>query len=143
NVIDLCPVGALLSKDSLNKARAWELDRSASVCPNCSQGCNMIVETRDNQVVRLRPRPNDEVNKYFMCDHGRLNYRWMNRQDRVDAPMVRTAAALAGTDWQLAIAEAARVISGKKAFVLASPRLSNEALYLLSELADKTGGGGA
>ncbi len=57
NVIDLCPVGALLSKDSLNKARAWELDRTASVCPNCSQGCNMIVETRDNVVVRLRPRP--------------------------------------------------------------------------------------
>ena len=72
NVIDLCPVGALLSKDSLNKARAWELDRTASVCPNCSQGCNMIVETRDNMVVRLRPRPNEDVNKYFMCDHGRL-----------------------------------------------------------------------
>jgi NADH-quinone oxidoreductase subunit G len=84
NVIDLCPVGALLSKDSLNKARAWELDRTASVCPNCSQGCNMIVETRDNVVVRLRPRPNEDVNSYFMCDHGRLNYRWMNRQDRVD-----------------------------------------------------------
>ncbi len=81
NVIDLCPVGALLSKDSLNKARAWELDRSASVCPGCSQGCNMIVETRDNQVMRLRPRPNDAVNQYFMCDHGRLDYRWMNRGD--------------------------------------------------------------
>ncbi len=89
NVIDLCPVGALLSKDSLNKARAWELDRTASICPNCSQGCNMIVETRDNVVVRLRPRPNEDVNSYFMCDHGRLNYRWMNRQDRVDVPMVR------------------------------------------------------
>ena len=95
NVIDLCPVGALLSKDSLNKARAWELDRTASVCPGCSQGCNTIVETRDNMVVRLRPRPNDDVNKYFMCDHGRLNYRWMNRQDRVDVPMVRHGATLA------------------------------------------------
>ena len=113
NVIDLCPVGALLSKDSLNKARAWELDRTASVCPNCSQGCNMIVETRDNMVVRLRPRPNDDVNKYFMCDHGRLNYRWMNRQDRVDVPMVRQGAALAGTDWQIAIAEAAQGVVGE------------------------------
>ena len=55
NVVDLCPVGALLSKDFLNKARAWELDRTASVCPDCSQGCNMIVETRDNVVVRLAP----------------------------------------------------------------------------------------
>jgi NADH-quinone oxidoreductase subunit G len=136
NVIDLCPVGALLSKDSLNKARAWELDRTASVCPNCSQGCNMIIETRDNIVVRLRPRPNDDVNKYFMCDHGRLNYRWMNRQDRVDVPMVRRGATLAGTDWQVAVDEASKILSGKRAFVLASPNLSNEALYLLAQVAD-------
>jgi NADH-quinone oxidoreductase subunit G len=140
NVIDLCPVGALLSKDSLNKARAWELDRTASVCPNCSQGCNMIVETRDNMVVRLRPRPNDDVNKYFMCDHGRLSYRWLNRQDRVDVPMIRHHGTLHGTDWAVAIREAAQLLSGKRAVVLASPRLSNEALFLLGELASKTGG---
>jgi NADH-quinone oxidoreductase subunit G len=143
NVIELCPVGALLSKDSLNKARAWELDRTMSVCPNCSQGCNIMIETRDNMVVRMRPRPNEDVNKYFMCDHGRLNYRWINRQDRVDVPMVRHGATLAGTDWQIALAEAAKLLSGKKAFVLASPNLSNEALHLLAELATKTGGSGA
>ena len=143
NVIDLCPVGALLSKDSLNKARAWELDRTASVCPGCSQGCNMIVETRDNMVVRLRPRPNPDVNAYFMCDNGRLNYRWMNRQDRVDVPMVRHNGSLHGTDWSLAIGEAARLLSGKRAFVLASPNLSNEALFLLAQLFDKTSGRGA
>jgi NADH-quinone oxidoreductase subunit G len=143
NVIDLCPVGALLSKDSLNKARSWELDRTASVCPNCSQGCNMIVETRDNVVVRLRPRPNEDVNSYFMCDHGRLNYRWMNRQDRVDVPMVRRGEGLVGIDWPVAIAEAARVLKGKKAFVLASPNLSNEALFVLSKLVKETGGRGA
>ncbi len=136
NVIDLCPVGALLSKDSLNKARAWELDRTSSVCTSCSQGCNTIVETRDNMVVKLRPRPNDDVNKYFMCDHGRLNYRWMNRQDRVDVPMVRRGPTLSGIDWQIAIDEAAKILSGKRAFALASPSLSNEALYLLSQLAD-------
>jgi NADH-quinone oxidoreductase subunit G len=150
NVIDLCPVGALLSKDSLNKARAWEVDRAASVCPNCSQGCNMMVETRDNVVVRLRPRPNDDVNKYFMCDHGRLNYRWLNRQDRVDVPHIRDAgsgkgesSAMRPTDWDEALAAAAKALSGKRAFVLASPMLSNEALYLLSRLVKKTGGSGA
>src|SRR5262249_13797514 len=93
-------------------------------------------ETRDNMVVKLRPRPNEEVNKYFMCDHGRLNYRWMNRQDRVDVPMVRRGATLAGIDWQIAIDEAAKVLSGQRAFLLASPKLSNETLYLLSVLAD-------
>jgi NADH-quinone oxidoreductase subunit G len=147
NVIDLCPVGALLSKDSLNKARAWEVDRTASVCPNCSQGCNMMVETRDNVVVKLRPRPNDEVNKYFMCDHGRLNYRWLNRQDRAESPMVRPvgqgSGELAATDWDDAFALAATVLSGKRAFILASPMLSNEALYLLSRIAKKTGGSGS
>jgi NADH-quinone oxidoreductase subunit G len=143
NVIDLCPVGALLSKDALNKARAWELDRAASVCPNCSQGCNVIIEARDNMVVRMRPRPNEDVNKYFMCDHGRLNYRWLNRRDRVDVPMVRQGATLAGCDWERGLAEAARLMKGKRVFVLASPTLSNEALFLLSEIVRTTGGAGA
>jgi NADH-quinone oxidoreductase subunit G len=143
NVIDLCPVGALLSKDSLNKVRAWELDRTASICPNCSQGCNMMIETRDQQIVRLRPRPNDAVNQFFMCDHGRLNYRWMNRQDRVELPMVRQGGTLAGADWEQALRAAADLLAGKRAFVLASPMLSNEALFLLQRLAKKTGGAGA
>ena len=143
NVIDLCPVGALLSKDSLNKARAWEMDRSASVCPNCSQGCNMIVETRDNQVMRLRPRPNEDVNEFYMCDHGRLNYRWINRADRVESPMVRQNGVLASADWVVALRAAATVLSGKRAFVLASPNLSNEALFLLGKLVSRTGGSGA
>ena len=143
NVIDLCPVGALLSKDALNKARAWELDRSASVCPSCSQGCNMMIETRDNVVVRLRPRPNEDVNKYFMCDHGRLNYRWMNRQDRVEVPHVRGKNGIGPADWELALQSAATTLKGKRAFVLASPMLSNEALYLLSRIVKKTGGAGA
>src|SRR5438067_10554023 len=142
NVIDLCPVGALLSKDALNKTRAWEVDRGASVCPNCSQGCNIMIEARDNTVVRLRPRPNDDVNKYFMCDHGRLNYRWLNRQDRVDVPHVRGSTGMGPTDWDGAFAVAARALSGKRAFVLASPMLSNEALFLLSRLVKKTGGSG-
>jgi NADH-quinone oxidoreductase subunit G len=143
NVIDLCPVGALLSKDALNKVRAWEVDRSPSVCPNCTQGCNMIVETRDNQVVRLRPRPNDEVNKYFMCDYGRLNYRWMNRRDPADVPLLRRGAALETVDWEVATRAAADLLAGKRTFVLASPMLSNEALFLLSRLIRKTGGTGA
>ena len=143
NVVDLCPVGALLSKDFLNKARSWELDRTASVCTGCSQGCNMIVETRDNAVVRLRPRPNADVNEFFLCDHGRLNYRWMNRGDRLEAPTVLGASGHRATDWDLALASAAKVLKGKRVVVLASPNLSNEALYLLSRIAKASGGRGA
>jgi NADH-quinone oxidoreductase subunit G len=142
NVVDLCPVGALLSKDFLNKARAWELDRAASVCPNCTQGCNSILETREGTVVRMRPRPNDEVNKYFLCDEGRLDYRWLERRDRVELPYVRANGALAPMDWELALRAAAGLLSGKRAHVLASPMLSNEALFLLKRVIDRTGGAG-
>jgi NADH-quinone oxidoreductase subunit G len=134
NVVDLCPVGALLSKDFLNKARAWELDRTASICPNCTQGCNVIMETRENQLVRMRPRPNENVNAFFMCDWGRLNYRWMNEKNRVEHPMVRAKNGLAASSWEAAISAAARALNGKKAFVAASPMLSNESLFLLTEL---------
>ena len=136
NVVDLCPVGALLSKDFLNKARAWELDRSASVCTGCSQGCNVSVEVRDNAVVRLKPRGNEEVNSFFMCDHGRLNYRWLNRLDRCVVPTANGRA----TDWSAAVSSAAGSLNGKKAHIVANGSLSNEAFFLLGRLAAKTGG---
>ena len=138
NVVELCPVGALLSKDFLNKARAWELDRSASICPNCTQGCNATIETRDNVVVRLRPRVNEDVNKYFMCDQGRLDYRWLNRRDRVTSPSVRGQHA----DWSLAVAAAIDAMAGRTLRVLASPMLPNEALFLLGRLIKRLGGQG-
>jgi NADH-quinone oxidoreductase subunit G len=141
NVIDLCPVGALLSKDFLNKARAWELDRTASICPNCTQGCNVMMETRENQIVRMKPRANENVNAFFMCDWGRLNYRWMNEKNRAEQPMVRQGGSLVATSWEAAITAAARAISGKKVFVAASPMLSNESLFLLTQLMQ--GGSGA
>jgi NADH-quinone oxidoreductase subunit G len=143
NVVDLCPVGALLSKDFLNKARAWELDRTASVCPNCTQGCNTMVETRDNIVVRLRPRANDDVNKYFMCDYGRLNYRWMNRPDRLEAPLVRQGDRLAASEWETALTAAARALEGKRVHAVVSPSLSNEALFLVSRILERRQGTGA
>jgi NADH-quinone oxidoreductase subunit G len=134
NVVDLCPVGALLSKDFLNKARAWELDRTASICPNCTQGCNVIMETRENQVVRMRPRANENVNAFFMCDWGRLNYRWMNEKNRVERPMVRRNGSLAAATWEVAMSTAARALTGRSVFVAASPMLSNESLYLLTQV---------
>jgi NADH-quinone oxidoreductase subunit G len=138
NVIDLCPVGALLSKDFLNKARAWELDRAASICPNCSQGCNSSLEVRDNVVMRMEPRPNEHVNRFFLCDPGRLDYRWLNRRDRITAPAVAGATA----DWETAIPAAIDTLAGRKLYVLASPRLPNEALFLLQRLMKRLSGTG-
>ena len=142
NVIDLCPVGALVSKDFLNKARAWELDRTASVCTGCSQGCNTILETRDNIVMRQKPRSNDAVNHFFLCDEGRLDYRWMNRPDRMETPQIKMHDVLSFVDWDIAYGEAVRVLGGKRAYVVASPSLSNEALFLLKQVITKSGGEG-
>jgi NADH-quinone oxidoreductase subunit G len=143
NTIDICPVGALVSKDFLHKARSWDLDRSPSICPNCSQGCNITLQVRDNEVMRLKPRPNDDVNGHWMCDYGRLNYSWINRGDRIEAPMVRDGDRLTATSWSEALrrlAEMAQEVSGG-AQALVSPFLSNEDLGAVRRLLESAGGG--
>jgi NADH-quinone oxidoreductase subunit G len=132
NVVDLCPVGSLISKDFLHKARVWDLDKTASVCTGCSQGCNITIDTRDNTVVRLRPRPNLEVNRHFMCDTGRMNYRWMNRGDRIEAPLVREGGRLVAADWDRAIDRLAGLVTrGGTTVILASGAASLESLGTL------------
>ncbi|HEY9014524.1 MAG TPA: 2Fe-2S iron-sulfur cluster-binding protein, partial [Gemmatimonadales bacterium] len=133
NVVDLCPVGSLISKDFLHKARAWDLDKTASVCPGCTQGCNISVDTRDNVVVRFRPRPNLEVNRHFICDYGRMNYRWLNRGDRMEAPLVRDGGRHVATDWDTALDRLGQLIRGMSgsAVILASGRASTESLGLV------------
>ena len=144
NTIDICPVGALVSKDFLHKARAWDLDRTPSVCPNCSQGCNVRLEVRDNQVMRLKPRQNDAVNSHWMCDYGRLNYAWINRVDRVEAPLARDASGrhvpMSWSDALTRLAEAMRGASGGARAVV-SPFASNEEMGALRRVMDAVGGG--
>ncbi len=137
NVVDLCPVGSLLSKDFLHNARAWELDKTASICTGCSQGCNVTLDTRDEVVVRVRPRTNLAVNRYFVCDHGRMNYRWMNRGRRIEAPLVRQRdGAPRAVDWDEGLGRVAALLrgAGGAAVALVSPRASTEALFLAREL---------
>ncbi|HEX6645114.1 MAG TPA: 2Fe-2S iron-sulfur cluster-binding protein [Gemmatimonadales bacterium] len=136
NVVDLCPVGSLISKDFLHKARAWDLDKSPSICPGCTQGCNVSIETRDDVVVRLRPRPNLEVNRHFMCDYGRLDYRWMNRGDRIEAPLVRQGERHAAVDWDTALDALGRMArEAGSVVILASGRASVESLGLVRRMA--------
>jgi NADH-quinone oxidoreductase subunit G len=137
NVVDLCPVGSLLSKDFLHKARAWELDKTPSVCTGCSQGCNVTLDTRDNAVVRVRPRANLDVNHYFICDYGRMHYRWMNRGDRIEAPLEKQpAGGYRAVDWDEALKRAGEILRGAhgRAVAVVSPRASTEALFLARRL---------
>jgi NADH-quinone oxidoreductase subunit G len=145
NIVDICPVGALLSKDFLHKARVWDLDPGTSICPNCSQGCNVRLDTRDNLVMRLRPRANPDVNSYWMCDYGRHRYEWINVQDRVEAPLIRgDDGQLIAGNWQkaiLAIVERIRAAraKGTTVTVIGSPVLGNEDNGMLARLATMIG----
>ena len=142
NVVDICPVGALVSKDFLHKARAWDLDHTASICPGCSQGCNIELHTRDNLVQRLKPRENQEVNGHWMCDYGRGNYEWMNRPDRLEAPAVGRGAQRRAAGWQEALASLFERLSGAGDAAVAlvgSPFASNEALAGLVALGRAAG----
>jgi NADH-quinone oxidoreductase subunit G len=144
NIVDICPVGALVSKDFLHKARAWDLDRTPSICPNCTQGCNVRLETRDNQVMRIKPRPNPEVNSHWMCDFGRLNYNWINRTDRVEAPLVRDASGRhVPMSWSEALTRLADALRGHAggAAAVVSPFAANEDLGALRRVMDAIGGG--
>jgi NADH-quinone oxidoreductase subunit G len=148
NIVDICPVGALLSKDFLHKARVWDLDRTPSICPNCSHGCNILIDTRDNLVMRLRPRANPHVNSYWMCDDGRYNYEWLNGTDRIESPYMRgDAGALQPASWQQAVIALVERLKARQGggpvTVIGSPFLSNEDNGLLTRLENVLGGGAA
>ncbi|NJD19678.1 MAG: 2Fe-2S iron-sulfur cluster binding domain-containing protein [Gemmatimonadetes bacterium] len=144
NIVDLCPVGALVSKDFLYKARAWDLAHTPSICPSCSQGCNIELHTRDNLVQRVKPRQNLEVNGWWMCDYGRLNYEWINHGHRLEAPLVREDGAAKATGWKDALVkllELAGAAAGKGVKAVASPFASNEDLAAFTALVRELGGG--
>ena len=142
NVVDICPVGALVSKDFLHKARAWDLDHTPSVCTSCSQGCNIELHTRDNLVQRLKPRANHEVNGHWMCDYGRASYEWYNRAGRLEEPSSGRGGKRRGADWKSALEHLyARLVelAGTEVRVVGSPSASVEALGALLALAEAAG----
>ena len=145
NIVDICPVGALVSKDFLHKARAWDLEHTASVCSSCSQGCNIDVHVRDNVVQRLKPRENLDVNGWWMCDYGRHNYEWLNRGGRIEAPLARDAdGSTRAMGWKDALSELLErtaQLGDASVKAIASPFSSNEDLAALAALVDALGGG--
>ena len=90
NVVDLCPVGALCSKDFLYKQRVWWLKTANSVCPNCSTGCSIHVDQNEDRVYRLRPRANPQAQGHFMCDEGRFGWKYMHSDERLTLPEQRS-----------------------------------------------------
>ena len=142
NTVDICPVGALTSKDFRFKMRVWFLRETKSICTSCGTGCNTLVGARENQIIRQTPRQNDAVNSYWMCDHGRLNYAYLYREDRLAHPMLREGGALKKSAWPRAISHVAEKLAavpqGATA-MLASARMTNEELYLAGKIARHLG----
>ena len=136
NVVDLCPVGAMTSRDFRFKQRAWFLTRSASICQGCSKGCNIFIDHnrekyKDDIIYRYRPRRNQLVNGYFMCDAGRMTYKGEN-DDRLLTPQVDGRAA----SLDEAIETVRRAISeAKKIAMLVSPNASLEQMYAIQRFA--------
>jgi NADH-quinone oxidoreductase subunit G len=134
--VDICPVGALTSKDFRFQMRVWFLKETQSVCTSCAMGCNIIVGSREGKIYRYTPRENDAVNGPWMCDAGRLNYKWIGREDRL------TKVQSLKTTWTVALNEVAEKLkkaAAGSAAIVASARQTNEELWLLGKLKAKLG----
>jgi NADH-quinone oxidoreductase subunit G len=139
NVVDICPVGALCSKDFLYKQRVWYLKSTKSVCPDCSTGCSIHLDTNKNIVYRLRPRENPKAQGHFMCDLGRFGYHYVNSDKRITRPIVRWENGEALSSWgqivsslQRDLAQAAAADPASVAGMI-SPFLTCEEAYLLAK----------
>ena len=103
NMIDVCPVGALTSKPFRYSARTWELSRRKSVSPHDSTGANLIVQVKGNQVMRVVPLENDDVNECWIADRDRFSYESLNSDQRLTAPMIKQGGAWKTVDWTTAL----------------------------------------
>ncbi|HPN39250.1 MAG TPA: 2Fe-2S iron-sulfur cluster-binding protein, partial [Melioribacteraceae bacterium] len=142
NTTDICPVGALTSKEFRFKSRVWEMSSTESVCIGCSRGCNTEIWVRNNEVLRLTPRYNADVNSYWMCDKGRLEtFKHVNNvETRIDGCFVKEHDKFIKFDLAKAVKKIADVIKDYKpneiAFVASAYETieDNYALLKLSKM---------
>ncbi len=141
NTADICPVGALTTRDFRFGARAWEMTNVPSVCNHCGVGCNTVLGTRSGTIRRLMPRQNEAVNEIWMCDKGRFGHHFNGSPNRLTQPLVRKNGELVETTWTDALKligekfGAIKAESGPNALGgLAGARLSNEDLYVFQKL---------
>ncbi len=137
NIIDICPVGALTSRDFRFKSRLWFMQFADTICTSCARGCNTTVGVRDERVLRMVPRHNADVNGDWMCDHGRLHFAIANDDERLSVPRVDGR----GVPYAVAAQRAADLLreAGDSAAAVASPFMTNEELHVLKLICDATG----
>jgi len=141
NMIDICPVGALTSKPFRYHARTWELSRRKSVAAHDSSGANLIVQVKNNQVMRVVPLENDDVNECWIADRDRFSYEALNGADRLSQPMLKQGGEWKEVDWQTALEYVANGLrniqrdhGANSIGALVSPHSTVEELYLAGAL---------
>ena len=146
NMIDLCPVGALTSKPFRYSARTWELNRRKSVSPHDSLGSNLVVQVKLNEVKRVVPLENEEVNECWLSDRDRFSYEGLNSADRLTRPMMKEGGNWREVDWQVALEHVAARLNAVKAAgggealgALLSPQSTLEEMHLVKKLLNGLG----
>ncbi|HUQ69559.1 MAG TPA: molybdopterin-dependent oxidoreductase [Planctomycetaceae bacterium] len=139
NVVDLCPVGALCSKDFLYEQRVWWLKSKNSVCPGCSTGCSITVDQNNDTLYRLKPRFNPQAQGHFMCDEGRFGWKYVAAERRLSTPMQRRDGQVVSTLWEpiqpallIELSAVVKAAPAKFAAVI-SPWSTVEEAYLLAK----------
>ena len=141
NMIDICPVGALLSKPFRYSARTWELSRRKSISPHDSTGANLIVQVKANRVMRVLPLENEDVNECWLADRDRFSYEALNSDERLLGPMIKQGGQWKSVDWQVALEYVANGLKQIKTEygadsigALVSPHSTLEELHLATSL---------
>ena len=141
NVVDLCPVGALLSKDFLFKQRVWELKTTKSICGGCSKGCNIEIHHNKGIIYRIKPDHNPDVNDWWICDEGRRGFKYVHADQRLKSSQDRSGDVVNDISATEAINKTNELLApyfndnGKKVAVVISPQASIEEQYLLAKWA--------
>jgi NADH-quinone oxidoreductase subunit G len=134
NMIDLCPVGALTSEPFRYKARTWELSRRKSISPHDSLGSNLVVQVKQNRVMRVLPLENDAVNECWLSDKDRFSYEGLNSPDRLTQPMVKRDGKWEEADWEAAFDKVIEGLKARDFGLLVSPHSTLEEMYLAAKL---------
>jgi NADH-quinone oxidoreductase subunit G len=135
NVVDICPVGALTDRDFRFKVRVWYLQKTPSICPGCSTGCNISVETYQNRIARFKPRINEAVNSHWLCDEGRYCFHDLAGGERLTTPLIRQEGGLVAATWEQALQAIYAGLKGSPSIAgILSGRNTNEEAYLFAKL---------
>jgi NADH-quinone oxidoreductase subunit G len=140
NTVELCPVGALLSRKYRFASRPWEFHSQDSICTMCGVGCNIDVQTRTNKITRVNARENDDVNEEWTCDNGKYEQYWVTSDERVTSPMIRRAGRMIPATWDEAIETVSNALTkaagtdGMGVAGIAGSHVSNEDAYLFQKL---------